>query len=77
MSQQPHNLVRMGNQIAEFFASYPDEQEAVQEVALHLKKFWAPSMRQALWGYLQADSGAAQAHSLLHQAVQSQPGWFA
>src|SRR5882672_1273563 len=44
----PHaDLVRMINQIADFFDAYP-EQEAVSGVTEHLHKFWDPSMRRAL-----------------------------
>jgi formate dehydrogenase subunit delta len=44
----PHDdLVRMVNQIAQFFAAYP-EIEAVAGVKEHLQKFWDPSMRKEL-----------------------------
>ena len=39
------NLTRMGNQIATFFDSMPDRQEALLDLATHLKKFWEPRMR--------------------------------
>lgn len=42
------NLVRMANQIGQFFHSYPDHDEAVREVAAHLRRFWEPRMRHAL-----------------------------
>jgi formate dehydrogenase subunit delta len=41
------NLVRMVNQIAGFFQSYPHD-EAVKETAEHIKRFWEPRMRAAL-----------------------------
>ena len=40
-------LVRMANQIASFFRSYPDEQ-AIRGIHDHLVAFWTPSMRTAL-----------------------------
>ena len=40
-------LVRMANQIATHFRSYP-EPEAVAEITKHLKSFWDPRMRQRL-----------------------------
>ena len=44
----PHDdLVRMVNQIAQFFDAYP-EAEAVAFVKEHLQKFWDPSMRKEL-----------------------------
>ncbi|MBV8603379.1 MAG: formate dehydrogenase subunit delta [Pelomonas sp.] len=50
------NLVKMANQIGEFFASFPDRAEALDGIAGHLRKFWAPSMRAALLARL--DAGA-------------------
>lgn len=44
---QGDDLVRMANQIAQFFAAYPDE-DAVDGIQDHLKKFWPPSMRKEL-----------------------------
>ena len=42
------NLIRMVNQIGAFFETMPDRTEALQELAMHLKKFWDPRMRRAL-----------------------------
>jgi formate dehydrogenase subunit delta len=41
------DLVRMVNQICDFFAAYPDD-EAVIGVQDHLQRFWDPSMRKQL-----------------------------
>ena len=43
-----HNLVKMANQIGQFFHSYPDREEAVTEVAAHIRRFWEPRMRRAI-----------------------------
>ncbi|GJE15544.1 formate dehydrogenase subunit delta [Methylobacterium marchantiae] len=40
-------LVRMANQIAGFFRSYPDD-EAVAGIHKHIVAFWTPKMRRAL-----------------------------
>jgi formate dehydrogenase subunit delta len=40
-------LIRMANQIADFFKVYPHE-EAVAEIANHIAKFWDPRMRRRL-----------------------------
>ncbi|WP_300531016.1 formate dehydrogenase subunit delta [Maricaulis sp.] len=40
-------LVRMANQIAEFFQPY-SEAEAVDGVEAHLRNFWDPRMRAGL-----------------------------
>ena len=41
-------LVAMANYIAAFFASDPDPDAAAEQVANHLRKFWAPRMREAI-----------------------------
>ncbi|WP_264049062.1 formate dehydrogenase subunit delta [Methylobacterium flocculans] len=43
-------LVRMANQIATFFRSYPEE-EAVAGIHKHIVAFWTPKMREALADY--------------------------
>ena len=40
---QEDKLVRMANQIATFFRSYPDE-EAVAGIHKHIMAFWTPKM---------------------------------
>lgn len=40
---QEDKLLRMANQIASFFRSYPDE-EAVAGVHKHIQAFWTPRM---------------------------------
>jgi formate dehydrogenase subunit delta len=44
---QDEEIVRMANQIAQFFAVYPEE-DAVEGIREHLVKFWPPSMRKDL-----------------------------
>jgi formate dehydrogenase subunit delta len=50
-------LARMANQIGGFFDAMPDRDEALQGIALHIKKFWEPRMRRELLAHL--DSGDA------------------
>jgi formate dehydrogenase subunit delta len=44
---QHDDLVRMVNQICDFFDAYPQD-EAIAGVKEHLQKFWDPSMRTQL-----------------------------
>ncbi|MER2507929.1 formate dehydrogenase subunit delta [Amaricoccus sp.] len=44
-------LVRMTNQIADFFRAYPEE-EAEHGIELHIRDFWEPRMRRALHHHL-------------------------
>ena len=59
------HLVTMANQIGTFFASYPDRDEASAEIASHLKRFWAPRMRQQLYAHIDAEDGAGLAPLVL------------
>ena len=41
-------LVKMANQIADFFAAEPDAKVGVAGVVNHICKFWEPRMRKAI-----------------------------
>lgn len=58
------NLVYMANQVATFFASYP-EAEAIDGTANHLKSFWDPRMRGEIEAHLAQKSGAGLSHIAL------------
>jgi formate dehydrogenase subunit delta len=49
----PDRLVYMANQIGKFF-EYQKKDEVVPGIANHIKKFWDPRMRQAIFAYLDA-----------------------
>ena len=55
----PEKLVYMANQIARFFAHQPAE-KAVASTADHLRKFWEPRMRKAIFDYIEAGGGDLQ-----------------
>jgi formate dehydrogenase subunit delta len=59
------NLVKMANQIGDFYESYPDQIEAAKEIANHLKKFWAPRMRTQLLAYVDSQQGAGLSNIVL------------
>jgi formate dehydrogenase subunit delta len=48
-----NKLVGMANQIAAFFAAYPEE-SAVASTSDHLRKFWDPVMRRQIRAHLEA-----------------------
>lgn len=62
------NLIRMANQIGDFFESMPDREEAVDGIAQHLRKFWEPRMHAALAQHVAAH-GSSELHPLVAQAV--------
>jgi formate dehydrogenase subunit delta len=59
------NLVKMANQIGGFYESYPDQVEASNEIANHLKKFWEPRMRSQLLAHVDNQHGAGLSDILL------------
>ncbi|MDR6957674.1 formate dehydrogenase subunit delta [Pseudomonas brassicacearum] len=42
------SLIKMANQIAQYFTSEPDHALAVNGVRQHIKNFWTPGMRRDL-----------------------------
>ena len=44
----PNNLIRMANQIGAFFEAMPDREQAVKDIASHLRRTWDPRMRTQL-----------------------------
>lgn len=49
-------LVKMANDIGNFFDAEPRHEDAVNGIAEHLNRYWAPRMRSQLMGYA-ADHG--------------------
>ncbi len=49
-------LVYMANQIGRFFQNQP-EAEAVANTADHIKKFWDPRMRKAIFAHVDHENG--------------------
>ena len=63
--QEVEHLVKMANQIAANFSFHDD---AVERVADHLKRFWAPSMRSTLIEFEQ--SGQAELDTVAREALK-------
>lgn len=60
-------LVRMANQIADFFRTQPDE-EAVSGTSEHIKSFWNPIMRRQIYAHL--DAGGKGLNDLARRALE-------
>ena len=60
-------LVRMANQIGQFFQSQPHD-EAVAGIADHLRSFWTPKMRRQIADH--AVAGGAGLDPLTLEAVR-------
>ena len=61
-------LVFMANQIAGYFAAYP-ESEAVAGAANHIRMFWDPRMRRQIAAHV--ESGGAGLSPLARKALES------
>ena len=51
-------LIKMANDISNFFAAEPDQQVAVEGIRNHISRNWEPRMRKAIIDYLQNNGGA-------------------
>jgi formate dehydrogenase subunit delta len=64
------NLIKMANQIGSFFEAEPDKEQARQDIASHLKRFWDPRMRKAIIAHV--DQGGEGLLEIVTSAIQSQ-----
>jgi formate dehydrogenase subunit delta len=51
-------LIKMANEIGEFFAGTAEPEEAARAVANHLKRYWEPRMRAQMLAYYVQRHGA-------------------
>ncbi len=56
---QIERLVVMANQIGDFYKSFPDEAQSKRDIAQHLEKFWAKSMRDQIISHIDQTGGKA------------------
>lgn len=69
MSQVEH-LVKMANQIAENFAAAASEDDAVEQTAQHMRRFWTAAMRGKLLDH--ASRGCAGCSPLVRRMLSEQ-----
>lgn len=60
-------LVTMANQIEAFFRAEPDRAVAIDGIVTHIRRFWAPRMREAIVAH--AAAGGAGLGELVKAAV--------
>ena len=63
------HLVKMANDIGNFFRSEPVRTEGIAGVANHIAKFWTPRMRQKLLDHIQ-QHGEAELDELPREALK-------
>ncbi len=55
-------LVKMANEIAAFFAAEPERTVALEGIAGHLRRFWEPRMRTAIFAALDTGGDGMSPH---------------
>jgi len=60
-------LVKMANDIGDFFRAEPERADAVAGIANHIQRFWDPRMRRAIISH--ASEGGAGLNDLVREAV--------
>ncbi|HZP66059.1 MAG TPA: formate dehydrogenase subunit delta [Rudaea sp.] len=63
------HLVRMANDIADFFHSEPDHAAGVEGVLNHLRRFWDPRMRRKIVAHWR-EHGGEGLQALAREAVE-------
>ncbi|MHB1872610.1 MAG: formate dehydrogenase subunit delta [Steroidobacteraceae bacterium] len=71
-------LVKMANEISAFFAAESAREQAAQDVAGHLRRFWDPRMRRQIIDYLRTEGGTGLSelarHGIETLAAADRPG---
>ena len=62
------HLIEMANQIAVNLAHGKEQNQCITDIASHIQRFWAPSMRQQLLAAI--DQGDHQIHELVVAAAK-------
>ncbi len=62
-------LIAMANQIGAFFEAMPDREQAVADVANHLRRSWEPRMREQILASL-GTADEAHLKPLVREALQ-------
>jgi formate dehydrogenase subunit delta len=62
-------LITMANQIGAFFEAMPDREQAVADVASHLRRSWEPRMREQILASL-GTAEEAQLKPLVREALR-------
>jgi len=63
------NLIDMANRIGDFFDSLPDQHEATDSIADHIRRFWEPRMRLAILNALDNPEVRATMTPIVQEAL--------
>ncbi|MGQ0442071.1 MAG: formate dehydrogenase subunit delta [Methylophilaceae bacterium] len=62
-------LIKMANQVGDFYGAFPDKEEVKREIAGHLNRFWNLNMRQSIANHVAEKQGLGL-HAHVIQAIQ-------
>lgn len=66
---ESEKLIKMANQIGDFFTANPDKDAAKEDIAMHLKKFWNSVMTDAIIDHVKHHEGEGL-DPLVREAIQ-------
>ncbi|MEQ1598256.1 MAG: formate dehydrogenase subunit delta [Methylotenera sp.] len=67
---QTETLIKMANQIGDFFEAEPNITQAQLDIAQHLNRFWTKDMRNQIAAHVKGKSGAGL-HSQVISAISA------
>jgi formate dehydrogenase subunit delta len=67
---QTETLIKMANQVGDFFEAEPNQAQAQKDIANHLNKFWTKDMRNQIAAHVQAKQGVGL-HAQVISAITS------
>jgi formate dehydrogenase subunit delta len=67
---QTETLIKMANQIGDFFEAEPNKTQAQLDIAQHLNRFWTKDMRTQIAAHVKEKSGAGL-HSQVITAISA------
>ncbi len=65
---QNETLIKMANQIGDFFEAEPNQAQAQKDIANHLNKFWTKDMRNQIAAHVKEKQGTGL-HSKVISAI--------
>jgi formate dehydrogenase subunit delta len=66
-------LIKMANQIGDFFGAMPDRPQAVKDIADHLRRSWEPRMRRDLFAHIDQEGTAGLSEILVEVVTTRRP----
>jgi formate dehydrogenase subunit delta len=72
-------LIKMTNEISEFFRTASEPDQAARDVAAHIRRYWEPRMRAQMLDYYEQRQGAGLTElaksgiAVLHAAARPAP----